>query len=494
MTTQVQEHPSGRPSQAGSAFFEELRPIWVIVRREVIDTLRDWRIVGPIVILVLGFPFLANFAASRGVAFVNQYGANIVMERLLPFLMLVVGFFPSSFSLVIALETFTGEKERRSLESLLSTPLTDLQLYVGKLMAATIPPVVASYLGMLFYVGLVGFSMHWWPSLYLLFLGFVLSTAEALVMVAGAIVVSSQSTSVRAANLLASFIIIPMAFLLQAEASMLLFANYPALWSVVFFLLVLNVLLIRMGLRIFDREHLLGRDIDTLDVGKSWQTFWEAVWPYKGLKYLYFQEIPSIVRGIRLELLVTLIAVVVGGWYVGTWASHRFALPPEVFDFSVFQDPSSIEEAVQKTGLISSFSVWTVWYHNARSLAGAALLAVFSMGILAILLLMAPVILIVYIVTQVGGSGVSPWLFMAVAVLPHGIIELPVAILATAQAMRVGDIILSPPEAGGGLMGVLRELGHFVKLFAAVILPLLLLAAFIEAEITPRLAMQFLVP
>lgn len=492
MTIQTQKHSSGHVAPLGSGLLEELRPIWVIVCREIIDTMRDWRIVGPIVVLVLGFPFLANFAASRGINFVNQYGANIVMERMLPFLMLVVGFFPSSFSLVIALETFTGEKERRSLESLLSTPLTDLQLYAGKLLAATIPPVVASYLGMLFYVVLVGISMHWWPSFYLLFLGFVLSTAEALVMVAGAIIVSSQSTSVRAANLLASFIIIPMAFLLQAEASMLLFANYAALWSVVLFLLVLNTLLIRMGLRIFDREHLLGQDIDTLDVSKAWQTFWEAVWPHKGIKHLYLREIPAILRGIRSELWVTLIAVVVGGWWIGTWASHRFTLPPQVFDFSVFRDASAVEEAVRKTGLISSFSPWTVWYHNARSLVGATFLAIFSMGILAILLLMAPVILIVYIVTQVGGAGVNPWLFTAVAILPHGIIELPAAIVATAQAMRMGDIILSPPESGGGLIGMMRELGHFVKLFVAMILPLLLLAAFIEAQITPQLAMQFL--
>ena len=34
-------------------------PVWVVLRREIRDTLRDWRIVVPIVILVVGFPFLA---------------------------------------------------------------------------------------------------------------------------------------------------------------------------------------------------------------------------------------------------------------------------------------------------------------------------------------------------------------------------------------------------------------------------------------------------
>lgn len=49
---------------------------------------------------------------------------------------MVVGFFPASFSLVIALETFVGEKERKSLEPLLAAPLTNTQLYLGKMLAA----------------------------------------------------------------------------------------------------------------------------------------------------------------------------------------------------------------------------------------------------------------------------------------------------------------------------------------------------------------------
>ena len=58
--------------------------------------------------------------------------------------------------------------------------------------------------------------------------------------------------------------------------------------------------------------------------------------------------------------------------------------------------------------------------------------------------------------------------------------------------MRMGDVILSPPEKGGGIDGILREIGHFVKLFVSVVLPLLLLAAWIEARITPHLLLNFL--
>ncbi len=471
---------------------QRLRRLWeefalalVITRREVRDTVRDWRLVMPIVVLVTVFPFLANFAAVRGLAFVNRYGANLIAERLFPFLMLVVGFFPSSFSLVIALETFVGEKERRSLEPLLATPLTDLQLYVGKLLAATIPPVVGSYLGMAVYVVMLGFSSGWWPSFHLLLVSVVLATAEALVMVTAAVIVSSQSTSVRAANLLASFIIIPMAFLLQGEAGLLLFANYTALWWIALSLGIVNVMLVRLGVRLFNREHLLGRDIDTLDVKGMWKTFWRAAWPRAGLVTLYRHELPQLLRAIRAELIVTLLVVFVGAPIIGIWGAQRFVIPKTLLAFSGRLDVETIERAVARAGLVPALATWPILLHNVRSLLGAALMGLFSMGVLALLLLMAPIALLVYLALQVARVGVDPWLFFGVFVLPHGMMELPAAILATAQALRMGDVILQPPEEGGGVMGIVREIGHFFKLLVFLLIPMLGVAAWVEAEITP---------
>ncbi|HQE94197.1 MAG TPA: stage II sporulation protein M [Anaerolineae bacterium] len=471
---------------------ETVGPILVITRREIKDTLRDWRIVLPIVILVTAFPFLANLAASRGMNFVNQYGANLIIERLLPFLMLVVGFFPSSFSLVIALETFSGEKERHSLESLLATPLTDLQLYIGKLLAATIPPILASYLGMAVYLLLLTYSMNWRPTSSLLLISMGLSTTEALVMVAGAVIVSSQSTSVRAANLLASFIIIPMAFLLQAEASLLLFANYTTLWFIVAFLLVLDILLIRLGIRVFNREQLLGHDIDQLNLRYAAHTFWEAAWPHHGLKALYTKEIPILIRRLWPELLLTTVVIFGGGMIVGQWGIAHFPLPTEAFNVTAIHDLESIKSLASQSGLVASFSPWAVFLNNVRSLLVGALLGLFSLGILALLLLLAPVAIIVYIIAQIGNVGFNPWLFLGATVVPHGIVELPTAILATAQAMRMGDIILTPADEGGGVPGMIRELGHLLKLMVSVVCPLLLLAAWIETHITPQLLLAFL--
>ena len=78
--------------------------------------------------------------------------AAIIGERFIPFLLMIVGFFPISFSLIIALETFVGEKERRSIEPLLSMPITNLELYLGKMISATALPLLGSLLGVTVYL------------------------------------------------------------------------------------------------------------------------------------------------------------------------------------------------------------------------------------------------------------------------------------------------------------------------------------------------------
>ncbi|MEE8568548.1 MAG: ABC transporter permease subunit, partial [Anaerolineales bacterium] len=212
---------------------ETIAGAWIVARREIRDQLRDWRILTPIIILTLFFPLLMNFTAQQAMGFVTRYGAPIIGDRLIPFLLLIVGFFPISISLVIALESFAGERERLSLEPLLATPLTDSQLYLGKMVASLVPPLGASYLGISVYlVGLV-LSIGWRPPPQLLLQVLALTTIQAIVMVSGAVVISSLTTSVRAANLLASFIIIPVAELVIGESVIMFWARYEILWWIV---------------------------------------------------------------------------------------------------------------------------------------------------------------------------------------------------------------------------------------------------------------------
>ena len=74
--------------------WSKVEPAWWVLKREVRDQFRDWRITIPIILLTLVFPFIMNFMADRVVGFVAQYGAILISERLIPFFLLIVGFFP----------------------------------------------------------------------------------------------------------------------------------------------------------------------------------------------------------------------------------------------------------------------------------------------------------------------------------------------------------------------------------------------------------------
>jgi ABC-type transport system involved in multi-copper enzyme maturation permease subunit len=250
-----------------------LNPVMIVIRREIRDQLRDWRIVVPIVTLTLFFPILTNFLAKKTLEFFESYGADIIADRFIPFMLMIVGFFPITVSLVIALESFAGESERHSIEPLLSTPLADWQLYTGKLLASLITPLIASYIGISVELFGLYHTTGWRADPTFLIQLLLLTAVQATVMVSGAVVVSTQTTSVRAANLLASFIIIPMALLVQAESILILWANFSVLWWVIIGLVIVAVLLIRMGIAYFNREELLGREFDTLNVSWGFRTF-----------------------------------------------------------------------------------------------------------------------------------------------------------------------------------------------------------------------------
>jgi len=113
-------------------------------------------------------------------------------------------------------------------------------------------------------------------------------------------------------------------------------------------------------------------------------------------------------------------------------------------------------------------------------------LAVFTVGIAAILLLMVPTILVGYLVTQMAAAGMDPLALWA-ALIPHSLVEIPAAILAGAAAIRLGASILAPPPGKTVGEGWILALAEATRLWFALILPLLLLAAIVEVTVTPWL-------
>ena len=457
----------------------------IITRREVRDQLRDWRIIAPVVILTLFFPLLMNFTAGQAVSFVERYGAPVIGQRLVPFLLMIVGFFPISVSLVIALESFVGEKERHSLEPLLSSPLTDTQLYIGKTLAAMLPPLLAAYLGIGVYLIGLAVTIHWYPDPILLTQIVALTSIQALVMVAGAVVISSQTTSVRAANLLASFVIIPMAMLVQGESLIMFWAQYDVLWWVILGLLLVTLVLVRMGVRLFNREELLGRDIDEINLKAAWRTFAGAFAGERrgrGLLAWYRNEVAPTVRRLAWPLGMMVVAL-----SLATLLGYRYAaiyrLPLPATDLRGVA--SNFNTNLGQLGFVSAGGAAWVFFTNLRALVIATGLGIFSFGVLGVVLLMVPLALTGFFAGQVALIGLNPAQFFLAFILPHGIFEITAAVLEGAAILRLGASVISPPSGKTLSEGWLMALADWAKISLALVGPLLLVAALVEVFVTP---------
>lgn len=469
---------------------DSLRMALVITRRELRDQLRDWRIVLPIVILTVLFPSLMNFTAHEALNFVRQYGAPIIGERLIPFLMMVVGFFPISISLVIALESFVGEKERHSIEPLLTSPLSDGQLYLGKLLAAMVSPLLASYLGILAYLVGIHLQIGWNPPVDLLIQIIVLTTVQAILMVSGAVVISSQTTSVRAANLLASFIVIPVALLVQGESIVMFWGRYDILWWVIFGEILIAWLLMRMGISHFNREELLGHELDSLSFRWAWQVFkrdfiGEAHTPWGW----YGSEVAPTVKSM-LSPLFGMIILLVFAVAAGVSQASVFHLPLQSLNTNHLNQ--GVVRGMESLHLFTTSDIATVWFHNLRAIVLATLLGFFSFGVLGLIVLMVPVMLIGYLLASISMIGFSPFLLFGALVLPHGIFEIPAILLSGAAILHMGATLATPSQGETIGESWLRSFADWAKIMVGVVLPLLLAAAFMEVIVTPRVATMFL--
>ena len=463
--------------------------IWMVAQREFMDQFRDWRIVVPMFLLVTLFPFIADDATRQAVNFMNRFGGDLILDNLIPFVVLVIGFFPLSFTLVVALESFVGEKERGTIEPLLSSPIEDSHMYLGKLLVGITTPLVFSFASICIYLILVARRDVAFPSAYMLTLIFMLTFAHAVLMVSSAIVISIQSTTIRAANLLASFIVVPVAFLLQGETVLIFWGNEDVLWYAILGVTLLAGLLVRLGLSHFRREYLLGREIDTINFKWMGRMFRDR---FRGqattIQEWYRTELPISLRQLRQPLMIViglglLAGVVSYMWVVVNVPAYIQLSPERIREFrTLIADNLSNVDLLQE-----SLPAPVLFFHNARTTVIFLVLGLLSFGTLGLTLFIGNIALVGAVLGAAQLVGYSPLLAFAAGILPHGIFELSAIVLATAAMLKVGAQLVTPqPDKSLGET-LLISLADWFRVFIGIVLPFLAIAALIEIYITPDL-------
>ena len=170
---------------------------------------------------------------------------------------------PVLIPLAIAVYSIVGEKEQGSLEPLLATPITDLELFLGKALASVFPAMIMTWAGFgLFIVvaiPLVGeipphvLTPPWIAAI------FGLSPLLALFSVGVTMLVSSRASDARAAYQFSSFVILPgiIPLIVYSSRRTLVSLWLVGLEGVVLILAGAGVLY--FAVKVFQREQILTR-------------------------------------------------------------------------------------------------------------------------------------------------------------------------------------------------------------------------------------------
>lgn len=260
-----------------------MRPgiVWTILRREWIETIRNRLLLSTILIppMVLTIAPIVLAAAVDERALPPELAAQIVDQRpewaaftpgelagafavqqFLVFFLLMPAYIPLS----IATFSIIGEKQARSLEPVLATPIRTAELLGGKSIAALVPGVLAGWVTYVVFVVLA--SIVYGPNLFGVVTDpswlagvFLLGPAVGLSSVVAGVIVSARVNDPRVAQQIGGVIIVPIVaiVLIQATGTVLVGAAGYALLAVI--VLLVSLIGLRIGVRLFDREAILTR-------------------------------------------------------------------------------------------------------------------------------------------------------------------------------------------------------------------------------------------
>lgn len=199
-------------------------------------------------------------AACGDVSGIECLQVYILNEFLLLFMMM-----PLIIPVSIAAYSIVGEKTTRSLEPLLATPISTIELLTAKGLAAAIPAIVATWGGFaIFVIGLplVGAG----PAVLRTVLGpvwllavLVIGPLMSVLAVVFAIMVSSRVSDPRVAEQTSAVIIVPLLAVLFGQLAGLIVLNVTFMLVTIVLLAAIDVAMVYLGARLFQREVILTR-------------------------------------------------------------------------------------------------------------------------------------------------------------------------------------------------------------------------------------------
>ncbi|WP_119697831.1 ABC transporter permease subunit [Microbacterium halotolerans] len=183
----------------------------------------------------------------------------VIVYFLAPFFLVI----PVMTASITASSSLVGEKERRTIEGLLYTPLSNRELVLAKVLGSVIPSVMLTWIAFVIYAVIVGvlgapmmggiFFPTWtWAVLIMLLVPLVGFLATSVI-----VAVSGRSTTMQGAQGTAMFVVFPILALVVGQATGLMLFNVGVALIAAAVLVLADVLAFVLVVARFQREHIV---------------------------------------------------------------------------------------------------------------------------------------------------------------------------------------------------------------------------------------------
>ena len=255
--------------------------VWTILRREWMETLRNRLLLStilvPPVLLTVAPIILAGAVGERTLPAdlarqiltqkpewasfsPSELAGAFAVQQFLVFFLLMPAYIPLS----IATFSIIGEKQARSLEPVLAAPIRTVELLAGKAIAALVPGVLAGWVTYVTFVILA--SVVYGRALFGVVTDgswlagvFLLGPAVGLSSVVAGVIVSARVNDPRVAQQIGGVVIVPIVGLVLVQATGTLLVGPSGYVLLTLIVLVVSLVGLRIGVRLFDREAILTR-------------------------------------------------------------------------------------------------------------------------------------------------------------------------------------------------------------------------------------------
>ena len=164
----------------------------------------------------------------------------------------------------IAAYSIIGEKQQRTLEPLLATPITVTELLAGKALAALIPAVAVTYLGYAVYAVIARFltTLTVWKyivsPIWLLAI-LLLGPLLGILAINVGVIVSSRVNDIRMAEQISGMLVLPVVLVGLPLTAAKVLVSWPIFFISILVIVVIDVVVLLIGVQLFKRETILTR-------------------------------------------------------------------------------------------------------------------------------------------------------------------------------------------------------------------------------------------